>query len=261
MQPPSMPRSGSAVSMRESSPPISGRGRPRPIRWPATNRRASTRWSRSIPMETPICGASSTNASGDPMPDLLIELFSEEIPARMQARAAEDLRRLVTGGMVDRGLTYSHAAAFATPRRLTLAVEGLASGTPATREERRGPRVDAPDKAVEGFLRSTGVSRESLKIREDRNGAVFLAVIERPGRGAAEIVAEVLTETVRDFPWPKSMRWGSGSLRWVRPLHSIVCVLSDDSGTEVVPVEIDGIVAGDVTRGHRFMAPEPFAVS
>ena len=195
------------------------------------------------------------------MPDLLIELFSEEIPARMQARAAEDLRRLVTGGMVDRGLTYSHAAAFATPRRLTLAVEGLASGTPATREERRGPRVDAPDKAVEGFLRSTGVSRESLKIREDRNGAVFLAVIERPGRGAAEIVAEVLTETVRDFPWPKSMRWGSGSLRWVRPLHSIVCVLSDDSGTEVVPVEIDGIIAGDVTRGHRFMAPEPFAVS
>jgi glycyl-tRNA synthetase beta chain len=195
------------------------------------------------------------------MPDLLIELLSEEIPARMQAKAAEDLKRLVTGGMVDRGLTYAHAAAFATPRRLALAVEGVAPGTPAVREERRGPRVDAPDKAIEGFLRSAGVARGDLKVQEDRKGAVYLAVIERPGRGAAEVVAEVLAEAVRSFPWPKSMRWGSGSLRWVRPLHSIVCVMSDEAGAEVVPVEIDGIAAGDVTRGHRFMAPEPFTVT
>jgi glycyl-tRNA synthetase beta chain len=195
------------------------------------------------------------------MPDLLIELLSEEIPARMQAKAAEDLKRLVTGGMVDRGLTYAHAAAFATPRRLALAVEGVAAGTPALREERRGPRVDAPEKAIEGFLRSAGVAREALRVQEDKKGAVYLAVIERPGRAAAEVVAEVLAEVVRGFPWPKSMRWGSGALRWVRPLHSIVCVMSDEAGASVVPVEIDGIAAGDVTRGHRFMAPEPFAVT
>ncbi len=195
------------------------------------------------------------------MPDLLIELLSEEIPARMQAKAAEDLKRLVTGGMVDRGLTYAHAAAFATPRRLALAVEGVASGTPALREERRGPRVDAPEKAIEGFLRSAGVAREALKVQEDKKGAVYIAVIERPGRGAAEVVAEVLAEVVRSFPWPKSMRWGSGALRWVRPLHAILCVMSDEAGASVVPVEIDGLVAGDVTRGHRFMAPEPFSVT
>jgi glycyl-tRNA synthetase beta chain len=195
------------------------------------------------------------------MPDLLIELFSEEIPARMQARAAEDLRRMVTGGMVDRGLTYAHAAAFATPRRLALAVEGLAEGTPALREERRGPRTDAPEKAIEGFLRSAGVAREALRVQEDRKGPVFVAVLDRPGRAAAEVVAEVLAEVVRDFPWPKSMRWGAGSLRWVRPLHSIVCLLKTEAGAEVVPVAVEGIVAGETTRGHRFMAPEPFGVT
>jgi glycyl-tRNA synthetase beta chain len=194
------------------------------------------------------------------MPDLLIELLSEEIPARMQAKAADDLRRLVTGGMVDRALTYAHAAAFATPRRLTLAVEGLAAGTPALREERRGPRTDAPEKAIEGFLRSTGLSRDALAVQEDKKGPVFVAMIERPGRTAAEVVAEVLAEAVRDFPWPKSMRWGDGSLRWVRPLHSILCLLTDESGAEVVPVEVDGIRAGDVTRGHRFMARGAFSV-
>jgi glycyl-tRNA synthetase beta chain len=195
------------------------------------------------------------------MPDLLIELLSEEIPARMQARAAEDLKRLVTGGMVDRGLTYAHATAFATPRRLSLAVEGVAAGTPALREERRGPRVDAPGKALEGFLRSAGIAREALRVQEDRKGAVYVALIERPGRPAAEVIAEVLAELVPAFPWPKSMRWGSGSLRWVRPLHAILCLLADEAGSAVVPVEIDGLRAGDTTRGHRFMAPEPFAVT
>ncbi|MGM0586480.1 MAG: glycine--tRNA ligase subunit beta [Pseudomonadota bacterium] len=193
--------------------------------------------------------------------NLLIELFSEEIPARMQGRAAQDLKRLMTDALVEAGLVYEAAEAFATPRRLTLAVEGLPKATRATREERKGPRADAPEKAVEGFLRSTGLSRDDLEVREDKKGDVLFAVIEKPGREAAEVVAEALEATVRDFPWPKSMRWGEGSLRWVRPLHSILCVLSDESGAEVVPLEIDGIRAGDATRGHRFMAPEPFSVT
>ncbi|TYB91191.1 glycine--tRNA ligase subunit beta [Oceaniovalibus sp. ACAM 378] len=195
------------------------------------------------------------------MPDLLIELLSEEIPARMQARAAADLKERVTNGLVDAGLTYASAGAFATPRRLTLSVEGLLAGSPPQREERKGPRVDAPEKALAGFLRSAGVAREDLQIVDDKKGQVFIAVIERPGRPAAEIVAEVLERVVRDFPWPKSMRWGTGDLRWVRPLHSILCILSDEAGHTVVPLDIDGHVAGDRTRGHRFMAPAEFSVT
>ncbi|RDC73715.1 glycine--tRNA ligase subunit beta [Rhodovulum sp. 12E13] len=201
------------------------------------------------------------------MPDLLIELFSEEIPARMQARAAADLKRLMTDGMVEAGLTYAAAHAFVTPRRLALAVEGLAAESPTVTEERKGPRADAPDKAIEGFLRSTGLTRDQLEARETPKGAVLFARITRPGRPAAEIVGEVLEATVRGFPWPKSMRWGGpglpgeGSLRWVRPLHAILCLLTTEAGAEVVPLDIDGIVAGDTTRGHRFMAPEPFSVT
>jgi glycyl-tRNA synthetase beta chain len=195
------------------------------------------------------------------MPDLLLELFSEEIPARMQRQAAEDLRRLVTDGLVERGLTYAHAAGFATPRRLALAIEGLAERSPALREERKGPRADAPDKAIEGFLRATGLGRDQLEPRPDKKGDILVAVIERPGRPAAEIVAETVEAVVRNFPWPKAMRWGDGSLRWVRPLHAILCILSAETGAEVVPFAIDGIVAGDTTRGHRFHAPEAFAVS
>jgi glycyl-tRNA synthetase beta chain len=194
------------------------------------------------------------------MPDLLLELFSEEIPARMQEKAAADLRRLVTEGLVTRGLSYAHAEAFATPRRLALAIAGLAERSPTTREERKGPRVDAPAKAVEGFLRSTGLSREDLTVRDDKKGQVYFAEIVRPGRAASDMVAEVVEEVVRGFPWPKSMRWGSGPMRWVRPLHSIVCILSTEAGAEVVPVKIDGIEAGKLTRGHRFMAPDPFSV-
>ncbi|PHQ70252.1 MAG: glycine--tRNA ligase subunit beta [Paracoccus sp.] len=195
------------------------------------------------------------------MPDLLIELFSEEIPARMQARAADDLKRLITDGLVEAGLTYASAGAFSTPRRLTLAVEGLTAGSPTTREERKGPRTDAPEKALEGFLRSTGLSRDQLEARDDKKGQVWFATIEKPGRPAAEIVAEVLDGTIRNFPWPKSMRWGTGALRWVRPLHSILCVLSDESGATVVPLTVEGITAGDSTRGHRFMAPDAFTVT
>jgi glycyl-tRNA synthetase beta chain len=195
------------------------------------------------------------------MPDLLIELFSEEIPARMQARAAADLQRLVTDGVVEAGLTYAGARAFATPRRLALTVQGLTAQSPTTREERKGPRVDAPDKAIEGFCKSVGVSRGDLEVRDDKKGQVYFAILTREGRPAAQIVAEVLEAAIRNFPWPKSMRWGAGDLRWVRPLHSILCILSDEAGTEVVPLEVGGIVAGAVTRGHRFMAPEPFSVA
>ncbi len=195
------------------------------------------------------------------MPDLLIELFSEEIPAGMQARAAADLKRLMTDGLVEAGLTYAHAGAFHTPRRLACHVEGLAARSPDLKEERKGPRTDAPEKALEGFLRATGLTRDDLEARDDKKGQVWFAVIDRPGRPAAEIVAEVLEQVIRSFPWPKSMRWGAGTLRWVRPLHGILCLLSDEGGAAVVPLTIDGIAAGDTTRGHRFMAPDPFPVT
>ena len=195
------------------------------------------------------------------MPDLLIELFSEEIPARMQTRAGDDLKKRITGGLVEAGLTYASAAALTTPRRLTLAVEGLLPQSPTVREERKGPKVGAPEKAIDGFLRGAGLTRDQLEERDTPKGAVYFATIEKQGRPAAEIVAEVLADTIRNFPWPKSMRWGSGSLRWVRPLHSILCILSDESGAQAVPMDIDGITAGDTTEGHRFMAPGRFAVT
>ncbi|WP_299352066.1 glycine--tRNA ligase subunit beta [uncultured Shimia sp.] len=195
------------------------------------------------------------------MPDLLIELFSEEIPARMQTRAADDLKKRVTDGLVEAGLTYAGAHGFSTPRRLTLTLEGLLAESPTVREERKGPKVGAPDKAVEGFLRGAGVSRDDLEERDTPKGAVYFATIEKPGRPAAEIVAEILEDTIRNFPWPKSMRWGAGSLRWVRPLHSILCILSDEAGHSVMPLDIDGIISGDTTEGHRFMGSGRFAVT
>ncbi|PXW81188.1 glycyl-tRNA synthetase beta chain [Ruegeria sp. P4] len=195
------------------------------------------------------------------MADLLIELFSEEIPARMQARAGEDLKKRMTDGLVEAGLTYAGAHALTTPRRLTLAIEGLLDHSPTVREERKGPKVGAPDKAIEGFLRGAGLSRDQLEERDTPKGAVYFAIIEKPGRPAAEIIAEVLEDTIRNFPWPKSMRWGAGSLRWVRPLHSILCVLTREDGSEVVPLDIDGIKSGDATWGHRFMAPARISVT
>jgi len=195
------------------------------------------------------------------MPDLLIELFSEEIPARMQAKAADNLKKLVTNGLVEAGLTYASAGVFSTPRRLVLAVEGLLAQSPESREERKGPRVDAPEKAIEGFLRGAGVTRDDLEERDEKKGRVFYAVIKKPGRPAADIIAETLDATIRNFPWPKSMRWGTGSLRWVRPLHSIIALLSDEAGASVVPMDIDGIKSGDKTQGHRFMSPGVISVT
>ena len=163
------------------------------------------------------------------MADLLIELFSEEIPAGLQAPAAQNLKKLLTNGMVEAGLTYANASAFHTARRLTLVVEGLLDASPTVQEERKGPKVGAPEQAIDGFLRGAGLSMDDLEVRDDKKGQVYFAKITKPGRPAAEIVAEVLEATIRNFPWPKSMRWGSGSLRWVRPLQSILCVLSNEA--------------------------------
>ncbi len=189
------------------------------------------------------------------MPDLLLELFSEEIPARMQERAAEDLRRMMTDALVDAGLTYGAAAALSTPRRLTLTLSDLPEQSPDTREERKGPREDAPEKALEGFLRSTGLTRDDLTLRDDKKGKVWFATIEKKGRPVADIVAEAVETTIRNFPWPKSMRWGDGSLKWVRPLHSVLCITYDMTDSAVVPLDLDGIQTGNTTQGHRFMAP------
>jgi glycyl-tRNA synthetase beta chain len=197
------------------------------------------------------------------MPDLLLEFFSEEIPARMQPRASDDLQRMVTDRLVAAGLAYEGAKAFATPRRLTLAVHGIPVRQPDVKEERRGPRVGAPDGAIAGFLKSAGLTSISeAKIEKDaRKGEFYVATIEKPGRPAIDVVAEIVPEVVRGFPWPKSMRWGSGELNWVRPLHSIVATFGPETEEpEVVRFAVDGIAAGDVTRGHRFLSPAPFKV-
>jgi glycyl-tRNA synthetase beta chain len=189
------------------------------------------------------------------MPELLLELFSEEIPARMQGRAAQDLRAAVTNALVDRGLVYEGAQAHATPRRLVLSVEGLPAATAERREERKGPRIDAPETAINGFLKSSGVALSDCRIVEDKKGKFYVAVVLRRGRPTPDLLSEILPEIIRSFPWPKSMRWGSSSLRWVRPLQSILCTFDG----EAVPFEIDGLRAGNLTFGHRFMAPGPIA--
>lgn len=187
------------------------------------------------------------------MPQFLLELFSEEIPARMQAQAARDLERLVGEKLKAAELGFESMQAFAGPRRLTLVVEGLPAAQADRVEERKGPRANAPDQALAGFLRSTGLTREQLT---ERDGVLF-AHIARTGRPTPEILAEIVDQTVRAFPWPKSMTWGSGSLRWVRPLKRILCLFDG----AVVPFAIDGIASSDLTEGHRFMGPgKPFAV-
>ena len=201
------------------------------------------------------------------MPDLMLELFSEEIPARMQARAAEDLRKAVTDRLVEAGLTYDGAKAFATPRRLALSVHGVPVRQPDLREEKKGPRVGAPENAIAGFLKAAGLkSIGEAKVQPDKKGDFYVAVIEKPGRAALEVIAEILPAVIKSFPWPKSMRWGAasaapGALTWVRPLHSIVATFGPETeDPDIVPFKVDGIAAGSVTRGHRFMAPQEFTV-
>ncbi|TAK47157.1 MAG: glycine--tRNA ligase subunit beta [Xanthobacteraceae bacterium] len=202
------------------------------------------------------------------MPDLLLELFSEEIPARMQAKAADDLRKLVTDKLVDEGLVYEGAKAFVTPRRLALTVQGIPARQPDLKDEKKGPRVGAPEGAIAGFLKSAGLkSIDEATIQKDpKKGDFYVALIEKPGRPALDVIADILPVIVRTFPWPKSMRWGArsekpGALNWVRPLHAIVATFGiDTEEPEVVPFEVDGIRAGDTTYGHRFMVPDAIAV-
>src|SRR5580692_6537329 len=202
------------------------------------------------------------------MPDLLLELFSEEIPARMQAKAAEDLRRMVTDKLVAEGLVYEGAKAFATPRRLALTVHGIPVRQSDLKEERRGPRVGGPEAAIAGFLKATGLaSIEEAKIQRDpKKGDFYIALIEKPGRATIDVLADILPVIIRTFPWPKSMRWGErsarpGALQWVRPLHSIVASFGlETEEPDVVTFAIDGIEAGQITHGHRFMAPAAISV-
>jgi len=196
------------------------------------------------------------------MPDLLLEFLSEEIPARMQARAAEDLRKLVTDRLVAAGLVYEGAKAFATPRRLALSVHGIPARQPDIKDEKKGPRVGAPENAIAGFLKAAGLkSIKDAKIQPDKKGDFYVAVIEKQGRRAIDVIAEIIPDVVQTFPWPKSMRWGSGRLNWVRPLHSIIATSGPETEEpDVVRFSVDGLEAGDETRGHRFMAPAPLKV-
>lgn len=223
------------------------------------------------------------------MPDLLLEFFSEEIPARMQAKAADDLRKLVTDRLVAAGLVYEGAKAFATPRRLALSVHGVPARQPDVREEKKGPRVGAPENAIAGFLKAAGLkSIGEAKVQPDKKGDFYVALIERPGRAAIEVIGEIVPDVVKNFPWPKSMRWGEPKailwvnnknepidwanaggdvkwqgewLKWVRPLHSIIATFGPETEEpEIVKFSVDGITAGDTTHGHRFMAPAPIKV-
>jgi glycyl-tRNA synthetase beta chain len=197
------------------------------------------------------------------MPDLLLELFSEEIPARMQRKAAEDLKKLVTDALVEAGLHYEGAKAFSTPRRLALTVTGIPTHSAATREDRKGPKVGAPDAAIQGFLRGAGLtSLDQAHVHSDpKKGDFYVAHIEKPGRDTKDVIATAVPQIIRSFPWPKSMHWGSGKLQWVRPLQAIVCTFGPETEEpEVIDFEVDGIRSGNVTYGHRFIAPGPIPV-
>ena len=192
------------------------------------------------------------------MSELLIELFSEEIPARMQVRASDDLRRLMLDGLKARGLETGEARAFSTPRRLVLVIDKVPDKSPAISEKKKGPRVGAPEQAVAGFLKSAGLAslKDAAIAKDDKKGDYYVAHIQKPGRLASEIITETLADVMTKFPWPKSMRWGSNTFQWVRPLHSIICLL----GGKVVQFEIAGLKSGAETRGHRFLAPDAFTV-
>ena len=192
------------------------------------------------------------------MAEFLLEIFSEEIPARMQEKAASDLARLVTAKLDEAKLAFDRVQSYVTARRLTLNIDGLALEQPDVSEERRGPRVDAPDQAIDGFLKSVGINRDQAEIREEKKGSFFYAVLNQKGRNTKDVIGEFLPDIIKNFPWPKSQRWGSGSLRWVRPIHSIMCILD---GNVVEFYLDDNLKSGNVTRGHRFMAPAEFTVS
>ena len=191
------------------------------------------------------------------MPELLLELFSEEIPARMQRKAAEQLKQAVMDRLSKEGLLAEAVRTFVTPRRLTCVVDGLPAVQPDIREERKGPRTDAPEKAIEGFLKSTGLTLDDCQTKEDKKGSFYVAIIEKKGQATADFLKAFVPELVRGFSWPKSMRWGAGEMRWVRPLHAILCVFDG----EVIPCEVDGIESGGTTWGHRFLGPDALNAS
>jgi len=194
------------------------------------------------------------------MPDLLIELLSEEIPARMQGFAAQELRKNMLSFLAEQGLSEISATAFSTPRRLTLFITGLPEKSHDMIEERKGPRVDAPQTAIDGFLRGVDLELDQLNVKRDGNVDKYFASIKTPGRISTQIVAEALEKTIRTFPWPKSMRWGVSSLKWVRPLKGILCIFIKDAEHQVIDLQIDGIRSDSFTTGHRFMAPDRFSV-
>jgi len=191
------------------------------------------------------------------MAELLLELFSEEIPARMQARAAEDLTKLVTDGLKAADLGFDKVEALVTPRRLTLIVDGLPEKQPDLREERRGPRADAPEKAINGFLAGNGVTLDQCEKRETPKGVFLFAIVEQKGRAASEVIKDIIEDAMNKLPWPKSMRWADQKIRWVRQLDRILCLFDG----KVIPVTYGPVTAGDTTRGHRFLAPAEFSVS
>ena len=190
------------------------------------------------------------------MAELLIELFSEEIPARMQAKARSDFHKMMEDGLKEAGLTMGATHSFVTPRRLVFVADDLPTATPDIREERKGPREGAPEKALEGFMRGAGVTKDQLTLKDVKGNQFYFATIEKAGEPTPQVVATVLKKIIRNFPWPKSQRWGDGTLKWVRPLRSILCVFDG----AVVPFELDGFTASNVTYGHRFMAPDPITV-
>ncbi|NKB21669.1 MAG: glycine--tRNA ligase subunit beta [Alphaproteobacteria bacterium] len=188
---------------------------------------------------------------------LLLELFCEEIPARMQKRAADDLKMLISDGLKEASLSFEDAHGYVTPRRLAIVVDGIPEAQPDVSEERRGPRVDAPEKAIEGFLKGNGVTLDQCEKRDTGKGDFWFAVIDRKGRPSTKVLQTLLPEAIHKLSWQKSMRWGESSFRWVRPLQRVMCVLDG----ELLPLEIaDGIPCGNVTTGHRFMGPEEFEV-
>ena len=191
------------------------------------------------------------------MAELLLELFSEEIPARMQARAASDLARLIGAGLKAQGLEGKIGDAFAGPRRLTLVVADLPKKQPDTSDERKGPQVGAPDAAIQGFLRASGLKRiDDAEVRELSKGKFYFAVTKKKGRATSVVVKEVIEAALPQLPWPKSMRWADNPTRWVRPLHGILCLLEG----KVVPVKFAGVKAGSLTKGHRFLAPKAIQI-
>ena len=195
------------------------------------------------------------------MPDLLLELLSEEIPARFQSKAEKSLKNLVKEGLIESKLTFEAIESFSTPRRLVLAVTGLPEKTLSKSEEKRGPSVLAPKNAIEGFSKSMNVNISDLFTKIEKKGEFYYAKLEKRSQTSESIIPEILSRIIRNFPWKKSMKWGSGSFKWVRPLHSVVCLLSNETEYKVLPLEFDGISSGNTSVGHRFMEPKFFGVS